>query len=134
MRKLAVPTNVHYGYVSSILVSAFIEPRYMLLGGSGLFRLASELFKIVKLNFWSMIMENYASILEKKNETLNDVMSSPLLDRPDRHVGRGSGRKKKGRKKIDVRTQLRLPSRRMMTTRRPEWRCVAKTCGLDTAP
>ena len=67
--------------------------------------------------------------MEKKNETLNDVMRSPLLDRPDKHIGRGSGRKKKGRKKIDVRTQLRLPSRRMMTTRRPEWRCVAKTCG-----
>ena len=62
MRKLAIPTNLHYGYVSSILVSAFIEPRYMLLGGSGIFRLASELFRMVKLNYWSKIIDNYASI------------------------------------------------------------------------
>ena len=64
MRKLAIPTNLHYGYVNSILVSAFIEPRYMLLGGLGIFRLASELFGIVRLNFCSKIMDNYATILE----------------------------------------------------------------------
>ena len=93
-----------------------VVPRYMLLGGSGIFRLASELFGIVKLNYWSKIMDNYVTILER-------------LDRPDKHVGRSSGSKRKGKKKIDVKAYLRLPSRKVMTTRRPEWREVAKTCG-----
>ena len=116
LRKLTMPTNQHYGYVSSILVSAFIEHKYMLLGGSNLFRLASELFKIVKLNYWSKLMDNYTTILEKKENTLESVLCSPLLDR---YAG----------KKIDVQIQMRLPSRKVMTTRRPEWRCVAKICG-----
>merc|ERR1712081_140379 len=68
MRKLAIPTNPHYGYVNSILVSAFIEPRFMLLGGSGIFRIASELFKSVKLKYWSRIMDNYVEILEKEKK------------------------------------------------------------------
>ena len=37
--------------------------------------------------------------------------------------------REKERKKIEMKTQLRMPSRKAMTTRRPEWREVAKTCG-----
>ena len=68
-------------------------------------------------------------VLEKEDNSLQGLLSSPILDIQDRHVGRGSNARRKGRKKTEIKTQLRLPSRKVMTTRRPEWREVATTCG-----
>ena len=60
MRNLTKQTSQHYVYVQSILITAHIEPVYMLLGGSNLFRIAYALFQSVKLIFWSKVMKNYA--------------------------------------------------------------------------
>ena len=80
MRKLTKPTSQHYGYVYSILITGYIEPSYMLLGGSHLFRIAADLFRSVKLIFWSKVMENYAELLEKKDNSLYGALTTPILD------------------------------------------------------